>query len=101
MKRMSSTGFFSKTMSLTRANQYPRCCIELCDRDLARTLSPGNCLPVGLSAMIFPRMIVFVMEVKPEARRFACPGDLERKFGAGAVLVKERIGRLQQNRLPA
>src|ERR1700722_2929990 len=63
-------------------------------------LPRGNCR-LGLGALIFLGMLVFVIEVKTEARRFARPGDLERKFGAGSVLLKERIDRLQQNRLPA
>src|ERR1700741_1997608 len=63
-------------------------------------LPRGNCR-LGLSAMIFLGMLVFVMEVKPEERCFSRAGDLERKFCAGSVLLKERIDRLQQNGLPA
>src|ERR1700676_1687531 len=46
-------------------------------------------------------MLVFGMEVEPEARSFSRPADGERNFGAGSILVKKRIDRLQQNRLPA
>src|SRR5579864_7817499 len=56
--------------------------------------------------MLFRDMIVFgmrvlVMEVESKARSFAGAADFERKFGAGSVLVEERVDRLQQNRFPA
>src|SRR5438477_7851843 len=51
--------------------------------------------------MGFLGMPVFMMEVQPEAGRFARPGDFERKFSACSVLVKKWIDRLQQNRFPA
>src|SRR5579864_5384489 len=94
-------GFFSKIMSLIRANQYPGCCMEFVRSGLARMLPRGSRLPIGLSARGFFGMPVFMMEVQPKARRFACPGDFEGKFSACAVLLKEGIDRLQQNRFPA
>ena len=41
--------------------------------------------------------LFFVVEVEAEVQVIAGAGNLERKLGAGAVLVKERIHRLQQD----
>src|SRR3984885_469145 len=45
-------------------------------------------------------LFFFVMKIESEVRSIARAADLEWKFGAGSVFVKEGIDRLQQNRFP-
>ena len=58
----------------------------------------------GVEVYLFVVVVLvqfFVAEVEAEVRFTASARDLKWDFGAGAILAKERIDRLQENRFPA